>query len=61
MDMQVGFQLLGGPCSSGGADCAQIPFMYCFSEHLVPKPEDWGPNVDITGALTMVSSRRAGT
>ena len=35
--------------------------MYCFSEHLVPKPEDWGANVDITGAFTMDSSRKADT
>ena len=35
--------------------------MYCFSEHLVPKPEDWGPNVDITGAFTVYSSREADT
>jgi len=28
----------------------QIPYMYCFSKHLVPKPPDWGANIDITGA-----------
>ena len=29
-------------------DC--VPFMYCFSKHLVPSPKDWGPHIDITGA-----------
>ncbi|KAF4659366.1 hypothetical protein FOZ61_004800, partial [Perkinsus olseni] len=26
-----------------------VPFSYCFSPSLFPKPPDWGPNIDITG------------
>jgi hypothetical protein len=27
-----------------------IPFLYCFSEKLLPRPSDWLSNIDITGA-----------
>ncbi|KAF4656849.1 hypothetical protein FOL46_007645, partial [Perkinsus olseni] len=26
-----------------------VPFAYCFAKTLLPKPADWGPNIDITG------------
>jgi UDP:flavonoid glycosyltransferase YjiC (YdhE family) len=27
----------------------QVPFMYCFSEQLLPRPQDWGPHISVTG------------
>ncbi|KXJ86342.1 UDP-glucose,sterol transferase [Microdochium bolleyi] len=27
----------------------QVPFTYCWSPSLVPKPSDWGPHIDISG------------
>ena len=27
----------------------QVPFTYCWSEALVPKPRDWGDNIDVVG------------
>lgn len=27
----------------------QVPFAYCWSEALVPKPADWGPHIDVCG------------
>jgi hypothetical protein len=30
-------------------DALKVPFAYCFSPHLLPKPDDWGPHIDITG------------
>lgn len=26
-----------------------MPFAYCWSEALVPKPADWGPHIDVVG------------
>ncbi len=36
----------------------QIPYMYCFSKHLVPKPPDWGRTIEITGAPPRCSESR---
>ncbi|KAI9180715.1 hypothetical protein LWI28_007463 [Acer negundo] len=33
---------------SQGSD-ADVPFGYIWSPHLVPKPKDWGPKVDVVG------------
>ncbi|KAF9874477.1 hypothetical protein CkaCkLH20_08040 [Colletotrichum karsti] len=27
----------------------QVPFTYCWSPSLVPKPSDWGPHIDVSG------------
>ena len=27
----------------------QVPFAYCWSEALVPKPADWGDHIDVVG------------
>eukprot|EP01134_Creolimax_fragrantissima_P006543 CFRG6543T1 len=27
----------------------RIPFCYCFSTHLLPRPSDWGPWIDVVG------------
>lgn len=29
--------------------CCQVPFAYCWSEALVPKPADWGDHIDVVG------------
>lgn len=36
----------------------QVPFSYCWSEALVPKPDDWGPELDIVGYLFLNESDR---
>jgi len=28
---------------------AKIPYTYCWSPALIPKPKDWGPHIDISG------------
>jgi hypothetical protein len=28
---------------------AKVPFTYCWSPTLIPKPKDWGPHIDISG------------
>ncbi|KAJ7267491.1 putative UDP-glucose,sterol transferase [Mycena rebaudengoi] len=33
----------------GLADTLKIPFTYCWSPALVPKPEDWAPHIDVCG------------
>lgn len=30
-------------------DAAEVPFTYLFPESLVPRPDDWGPHVDVAG------------
>ncbi|RGP79749.1 udp- transferase [Fusarium longipes] len=35
-----------GPCL---AETLEIPFTYCWSPALVPKPEDWANNIDVCG------------
>lgn len=35
----------------------QVPFSYCWSPSVVPKPEDWGPHIDITGYLFLNESK----
>ena len=27
----------------------QVPFLYCWSEELMPKPHDWGPHIQVCG------------
>ncbi|KAK9866772.1 hypothetical protein WJX84_010996 [Apatococcus fuscideae] len=29
--------------------CSRVPFTYCWSTAVVPKPEDWGYNIDVCG------------
>ncbi|KAH8749750.1 UDP-glucose,sterol transferase [Diaporthe sp. PMI_573] len=31
------------------AETLKIPFTYCWSPALVPKPKDWGPHIDVCG------------
>ncbi|KAJ9246965.1 CAZyme family GT1 [Paecilomyces variotii] len=31
------------------AETLNVPFTYCWSPALIPKPGDWGPNVDVSG------------
>lgn len=33
----------------GLAETLEIPFTYCWSPALVPKPSDWGPHIDVCG------------
>ena len=35
----------------------QIPFMYCWSPTVVPKPQDWGAHIDVTGYLFLNESK----
>jgi hypothetical protein len=34
------------------AEHAEIPITYCWSPALVPKPLDWGPNIDVVSGDT---------
>ncbi|KAL3419219.1 glycosyltransferase family 28 domain-containing protein [Phlyctema vagabunda] len=36
----------------------KVPFTYCWSQELIPKPKDWGPHINITGFsfLSLASS-----
>ena len=36
---------------SGRIDKWKIPFTYCFSDALLPRPDDWGKHIDITGFI----------
>ncbi|KAH8879710.1 sterol glucosyltransferase [Thozetella sp. PMI_491] len=31
------------------AEILRVPFTYCWSPALVPKPQDWGPHIDVCG------------
>ncbi|KAL0933992.1 Sterol 3-beta-glucosyltransferase UGT80B1-like protein 1 [Colletotrichum truncatum] len=31
------------------AETLRVPFTYCWSPALVPKPQDWGPHIDVCG------------
>ena len=35
----------------------QIPFTYCWSPTVVPKPPDWGAHIDVTGYLFLNESK----
>ncbi|KAJ5113421.1 hypothetical protein N7456_001955 [Penicillium angulare] len=37
-----------GPCL---AEVLKVPFTYCWSPALIPKPQDWGSHIDICGFL----------
>ncbi|KAA6419998.1 MAG: UDP-Glycosyltransferase superfamily isoform 1 [Trebouxia sp. A1-2] len=39
------------PAMTPSSSCVwlQVPFAYCWSEALVPKPADWGPHIDVVG------------
>lgn len=34
----------------------QVPFLYCWSEQLMPKPHDWGPHIQVCGYWFLNSS-----
>jgi hypothetical protein len=42
----------------GGCLCEQVPFSYIWSEALVPKPEDWGPELDVVGYIHLHEGKR---
>lgn len=48
--LSIGLPSLRGRGYAHAVEEDRVPFMYCFSQHLVPSPEDWGPHIDITGA-----------
>lgn len=33
----------------------KVPFTYCWSPHLIPKPLDWGPHIDVCGFFFLKS------
>ena len=35
--------------AEGYFPCCQVPFGYCWSEALIPKPADWGQHIDVVG------------
>ncbi|KAK9830159.1 hypothetical protein WJX72_010056 [[Myrmecia] bisecta] len=35
-----------------------VPFTYCWSQQLVPKPSDWGPKVDVVGYFFLDEGER---
>ena len=35
----------------------RVPFMYCWSPTLVPKPIDWGPHIDVVGFFFLNQSQ----
>lgn len=37
-------------------DRLKIPYLYCWNAALIPKPQDWMQNIDITGFLFLESS-----
>lgn len=37
---------------------SRIPFTYCWSPSLVPKPKDWGKHIDIVGFFILNQSSR---
>ena len=43
--------------ASGIQHRAAVPHVYCFSEHLVPRPSDWGHHIDICGFLTLEQTK----
>lgn len=48
--LSIGLPSLRGRGYAHAVEEDRVPFMYCFSQHLVPSPADWGPHIDITGA-----------
>lgn len=36
-------------------DRLKLPYIYCWSSGLIPKPKDWMQNIDITGFLFLSS------
>ena len=36
-------------------DRLKLPYIYCWSSELIPKPKDWMQNIDITGFLFLSS------
>ncbi|KZL81249.1 hypothetical protein CI238_11671 [Colletotrichum incanum] len=45
----LGLETLPESVGSELLDVAQVPYTYCWSPTLIPKPEDWGPNIDVCG------------
>jgi len=38
-------------------DFHKVPFGYCWSEALVPKPPDWGPHIDVVGFFSLAEGK----
>ena len=41
------------PCSSDTLGFSQVPFGYCWSPAVLPKPPDWGPHIDVCGYFVL--------
>lgn len=37
-------------------DRLKVPYIYCWTSELIPKPRDWTRNIDITGFLFLESA-----
>ena len=44
--------------AEGYLPCCQVPFGYCWSEALIPKPADWGQHIDVVGLQPVLLSCR---
>ncbi len=38
-------------------DFHKVPFGYCWSEALVPKPPDWGDHIDVVGFFNLAEGK----
>ena len=38
-------------------DFHKVPFGYCWSEALVPKPPDWGRHIDVVGFFSLAEGK----
>ncbi|KAK9836119.1 hypothetical protein WJX81_002671 [Elliptochloris bilobata] len=56
----IGLPSLRGRGYATAVQDDRVPFMYCFSTHLVPKPKDWGVEIDITGFCFLDVAQRTG-
>ncbi len=36
----------------------QVPHVYLFSEHLLPRPSDWGPQISVAGFLFLEEEKK---
>ena len=54
--------LCGGALATGNQvshvlDFHKVPFGYCWSEALVPKPPDWGDHIDVVGFFNLAEGK----
>lgn len=53
---RLGLESVSLASGASAVDRLKVPYIYCWTSELIPKPRDWMQNIDITGFLFLESA-----